>query len=96
MAAERRKGRRADRRADRRRPRARRGVRARPPPRPDRLQDSTWPARLTEEDRRGLSTPLWTHLNLYGRLELDMNSHLALGQGEQAAQWPDIFDSILP
>ncbi|MEU8362692.1 hypothetical protein AB0C27_42430 [Nonomuraea sp. NPDC048882] len=28
--------------------------------------------------RRGLSALLWTHLNLYGRFELDMNRHLEL------------------
>ncbi|RBQ18478.1 hypothetical protein DP939_18375 [Spongiactinospora rosea] len=40
-------------------------------------------ARLTPEDLRGLSALFWTHLNLYGRLELDMNRHLALGLAAQ-------------
>lgn len=33
-------------------------------------------ARLTPEDLRGLSALFWSHLNLYGRLELDMTDHL--------------------
>ena len=33
---------------------------------------------LTDADRRALSSLFWTHLNPYGRFELDMNSHLAL------------------
>ncbi|MGV9599487.1 Tn3 family transposase [Streptosporangium sandarakinum] len=40
-------------------------------------------ARLTPEDLRGLSVLFWTHLNLYGRLELDMNRHLDLGLAAQ-------------
>lgn len=34
---------------------------------------------LTDEDRRGLSALFWTHLNLYGRFELDMSNYLELG-----------------
>ena len=34
--------------------------------------------RLTDADRRVLSPLFWTHVNPYGRFELDMNSHLAL------------------
>jgi TnpA family transposase len=45
------------------------------------LRDPKWQNRLTDEDRRGLSALFWTHLNLYGRFELDMNSHLELGLG---------------
>ena len=33
---------------------------------------------LTDADRRDLSPLFWTHLNPYGRFELDMNSHLDL------------------
>jgi hypothetical protein len=52
--------------------------------------DATSPAgvrrdRLTEEDRRGLSALFWTHLNLCGRFELDMNNHLELGLDGQGA-----------
>ncbi|GAA2406047.1 hypothetical protein [Nonomuraea africana] len=34
--------------------------------------------KLTAIDRRGLSALFWTHVNLYGRLELDMSKHLDL------------------
>ncbi|MFD4024476.1 hypothetical protein ACFWRV_13265 [Streptomyces sp. NPDC058576] len=37
-----------------------------------------WQKRLTDADRRALSPQRWTHVNPYGRFELDMNSHLAL------------------
>ncbi|WP_173867936.1 hypothetical protein SALCHL_000050 [Streptomyces albus subsp. chlorinus] len=37
-----------------------------------------WQKRLTDADRRALSPPFWTHVNPYGRFELDMNSHLDL------------------
>jgi hypothetical protein len=43
------------------------------------LRDPAWQKRLTVEDQRGLSALFWTHLNLYGRLELDMSNHLDLG-----------------
>ncbi|WP_433501764.1 Tn3 family transposase (plasmid) [Sphaerimonospora sp. CA-214678] len=42
------------------------------------LRDPAWQKRLTPADRRGLSALFWTHLNLYGRFELDMNTHLDL------------------
>jgi hypothetical protein len=45
------------------------------------LRDPAWQKRLTVEDQRGLSALFWTHLNLYGRLELDMSNHLGLGLG---------------
>ncbi|MFI6990600.1 hypothetical protein ACI2LC_37995 [Nonomuraea wenchangensis] len=34
--------------------------------------------RLTDADRRALSPLFWTHVNPYGRFELDMNAHLGL------------------
>jgi hypothetical protein len=40
------------------------------------LADPAWAARLTVADRRGLSALFWTHINLYGRFQLDMTSHL--------------------
>lgn len=40
------------------------------------LADPAWAARLTPADRRGLSALFWTHINLYGRFQLDMTSHL--------------------
>jgi TnpA family transposase len=42
------------------------------------LRDPAWRDRLTDADRRGLSALFWTHVNLYGRLELDMDTHLDL------------------
>ncbi|WP_159007164.1 hypothetical protein [Streptomyces sp. NRRL S-813] len=36
------------------------------------------PERFTDADRRALSPLFWTHVNPYGRFELDMNSHLNL------------------
>jgi TnpA family transposase len=41
-------------------------------------EDPKLRARLTPEDLRGLAALFWTHLNLYGRLELDMTNHLDL------------------
>jgi hypothetical protein len=32
-----------------------------------------------EADRRGLSALFWSHLNLYGKFELDMSKQLDLG-----------------
>ena len=43
------------------------------------LRDPAWRDRLTDADRRGLSALFWTHVNLYGRFELDMDTHLDLG-----------------
>lgn len=42
------------------------------------LADPKWAARLTDADRRALSPLFWTHVNPYGRFELDMNSRLDL------------------
>ncbi|GAA2271546.1 Tn3 family transposase [Kitasatospora sp. NPDC001175] len=43
------------------------------------LAEPKWAERLTEADRRALSPLFWTHVNPYGRFELDMNSRLDLG-----------------
>jgi len=43
------------------------------------LAEPKWADRLTEADRRALSPLFWTHVNPYGRFELDMNSRLDLG-----------------
>ncbi|MEV3986729.1 Tn3 family transposase [Nonomuraea sp. NPDC049758] len=42
------------------------------------LRDPAWKKRLGPADRRGLTALFWSHLNLYGRFELDMNRHLEL------------------
>ncbi|MGW3969930.1 transposase [Streptomyces ardesiacus] len=42
------------------------------------LADKKWADMLTDADRRALSPLFWTHVNPYGRFELDMNSRLQL------------------
>ncbi|MGW9641305.1 Tn3 family transposase [Streptomyces albidoflavus] len=42
------------------------------------LADQKWADMLTDADRRALSPLFWTHVNPYGRFELDMNSRLQL------------------
>ena len=42
------------------------------------LAEPKWADRLTDADRRGLSPLFWTHVNPYGRFELDMSSRLDL------------------
>ncbi|EGJ72783.1 putative transposase Tn3 family protein (plasmid) [Streptomyces sp. Tu6071] len=44
----------------------------------DILAEEKWQKKLTDADRRALSPLFWTHVNPYGRFELDMNSHLDL------------------
>ncbi|WSR20814.1 Tn3 family transposase [Streptomyces sp. NBC_01207] len=44
----------------------------------DVLAEEKWHKKLTDADRRALSPLFWTHVNPYGRFELDMNSHLDL------------------
>ncbi|WP_405682780.1 hypothetical protein [Streptomyces sp. NBC_01238] len=46
--------------------------------RPTLLADPKWADKLTDADRRALSPLFWTHVNPYGRFELDMNSRLDL------------------
>jgi TnpA family transposase len=43
------------------------------------VAEPKWQKKLTDADRRGLSALFWTHLNLYGRFELDMSKQLDLG-----------------
>ena len=42
------------------------------------LADPKWADKLTDADRRALSSLFWTHVNPYGRFELDTNSRLDL------------------
>lgn len=44
----------------------------------DILSEEKRPKWLTDADRRALSPLFWTHVNPYGRFELDMNCHLDL------------------
>ena len=42
----------------------------------DILSEDKWQKRLTDADRRALSPLFWTHVNPYGRFELDMTNRL--------------------
>ena len=42
------------------------------------LAEDDWSARLTAPDRRALTPLFWSHVNLYGKLSLDMDRHLDL------------------
>lgn len=42
------------------------------------LADPKWAEKLSDADRRALSPLFWTHVNRYGRFELEMNSRLGL------------------
>lgn len=52
------------------------------------LADPKWADTLTEADRRALSPLFWTHVNPYGRFELDMSSRLDLDPAATAATVP--------
>jgi hypothetical protein len=52
------------------------------------LKEPKWADRKTEADRRALSPLFWTHVNPYGRFELDMNRHLELGPGTSSGRGP--------
>ncbi|NED32239.1 transposase [Streptomyces sp. SID8499] len=54
----------------------------------DILSREKWQKRLTDADRRALSPLFWTHMNPYGRFELDMNSHLELSAAAVADTVP--------
>lgn len=42
------------------------------------LEDPAWADRLTDADRRGLTSLFWSNVNPYGRFTLDMDTHLDL------------------
>ncbi|MFD4653210.1 Tn3 family transposase [Streptomyces sp. NPDC055817] len=54
----------------------------------DILSEEKWQKRLTDADRWALSPLFWTHVNPYGRFELDMNSHLDLAAAVAALPSP--------
>ncbi|MFD8609598.1 Tn3 family transposase [Streptomyces sp. NPDC059631] len=54
----------------------------------DILSEEKWQKRLTDADRRALSPLFWTHVNPYGRFELDMSSHLALAAAASMVPGP--------
>ncbi|MGH3098411.1 MAG: Tn3 family transposase [Streptosporangiales bacterium] len=43
------------------------------------LKDPEWADQLTHADRRASSPLFWSHANLYGMIEIDMDAHLDLG-----------------
>nr|WP_281367975.1 Tn3 family transposase [Nonomuraea typhae] len=45
------------------------------------LAEPKWQKKLADADRRALSALFWSHLNLYGKFELDMSKQLDLGPG---------------
>ncbi|WP_265569123.1 Tn3 family transposase [Streptomyces hygroscopicus] len=53
------------------------------------LADPKWADTLTDADRRALSPLFWTHVNPYGRFELDMSSRLELDLSIRAATVPN-------
>jgi hypothetical protein len=53
------------------------------------LADPKWADTLTDADRRALSPLFWTHVNPYGRFELEMNSRLDLDLAARAATVPN-------
>ncbi|MEY9490924.1 hypothetical protein RKD26_006803 [Streptomyces calvus] len=54
----------------------------------DILSEEKWQKRLTDADRRALSPLFWTHVNPYGRFELEMNSHLDLAAAAASVPGP--------
>jgi hypothetical protein len=42
------------------------------------LSEDDWAKRLTTSDKRALSPLFWSHANLYGRIDIDMDIHLDL------------------
>ena len=42
------------------------------------LAEPQWQARLTADDRRGLTPLLWQHVNPYGTFQLNMSERLPL------------------
>ncbi len=42
------------------------------------LAEDDWSARLAAPDRRALTPLFWSHVNLYGKLSLEMDRHLDL------------------
>lgn len=38
------------------------------------LSEPDWASRMTDADRRALTLLFWTHVNLYGKFDLDMST----------------------
>ncbi|MFE7979888.1 Tn3 family transposase [Streptomyces shenzhenensis] len=52
------------------------------------LAEPKWADKHTEADRRALFPLFWTHVNPYGRFELDMHSRLGLDLTGRSATVP--------
>lgn len=44
------------------------------------LLEPKWAGRMTSEDYRGLTPLIYSHVNPYGRFDLDLNSRIDFGQ----------------
>jgi TnpA family transposase len=42
------------------------------------LAEPAWARRMTDRDRRALTPLFWSHVNPYGRFDLDMNTRIEL------------------
>ncbi len=49
------------------------------------LTDPVWKKRLKEEDLRALTPLIYTHINPYGRFELDMGRRLSIDEEVELA-----------
>lgn len=49
------------------------------------LADPAWASRLTDDDRRGLTSLFWSNINPYGTFYLDMTTRIDLERTPQAA-----------
>jgi Tn3 transposase DDE domain len=54
------------------------------------LAEPHWRDRMTDADRRALTPLFWTHVNLYGKFDLDMSTRLDL-----AALTPIAADGLM-
>ncbi len=44
------------------------------------LSEPTWANRLSERDYRGLSPLIYSHINPYGRFDVDLNNRIDFGR----------------
>jgi hypothetical protein len=47
------------------------------------LTEPHWQAQMTDADRRALTPLFWTHINLYGKFDLDMTTRLDFSASPQ-------------
>jgi hypothetical protein len=58
------------------------------------LSEPEWAARMTAADRRALTPLFWTHVNLYGKFDLDMSTRLDLGPRRPSTTSPPLADAV--